>query len=73
MESTARQHPRVGTAAGGALAGEPLQLEAHIATESILQQTLLLFASTIVAAGRASGGDLVGRPPRTGRGDEGTP
>jgi len=33
------------------LAGEPLQLEAHIATESILYQTLLLFASTIVAAG----------------------
>ena len=33
------------------LAGEPLQLEAHIATESILSRTLLLFASTIVAAG----------------------
>ena len=32
------------------LAGEPLHLEAHIATESILQQTLLLFGSTIVAA-----------------------
>lgn len=32
------------------LAGEPLQLEAHIATESILYQTLLLFGSTIVAA-----------------------
>jgi hypothetical protein len=33
------------------LAGEPLRLEAHIATESILSQTLLLFASTIAAAG----------------------
>jgi hypothetical protein len=37
------------------LAGEPLQLEAHMATESILQQTLLLFASTIVAAAAAFG------------------
>ena len=32
------------------LASEPLQLEAHMATESILQKTLLLFGSTIVAA-----------------------
>jgi hypothetical protein len=38
------------------LAGEPLQLEAHIATESILQQTLLLFGSTVVAAAAAFGG-----------------
>lgn len=35
------------------LAGEPLLLEAHMATESILQQTLLLFGSTILAAAAA--------------------
>jgi hypothetical protein len=40
------------------LAGEPLHLEAHIATESILRQTLLLFGSTIVAAAVAFGGVL---------------
>ena len=38
------------------LAGEPLRLEAHLATESILRQTLLLFGSTIVAAAVAFGG-----------------
>jgi hypothetical protein len=32
------------------LAGEPLLLEAHMATESILQQTLLLFGAMIIAA-----------------------
>jgi hypothetical protein len=32
------------------LAGEPLLLEAHMATESILRQTLLLFGSMILAA-----------------------
>lgn len=32
------------------LEGEPLELEAHIATESILQQTLLLFGAAVVAA-----------------------
>lgn len=37
------------------LAGQPLQLEAHIATESILQQTLLLFGSTVLAAAAAFG------------------
>jgi hypothetical protein len=40
------------------LASEPLHLEAHVATESILQQTLLLFGSTIVAAAIAFGGVL---------------
>jgi hypothetical protein len=40
------------------LAGEPLHLQAHIATESILYQTLLLFGSTIVAAAVAFGGIL---------------
>ena len=35
------------------LEGQPLNLEAHIATESILQQTLLLFGSTIAAAAAA--------------------
>ena len=35
------------------LAGEPLLLEAHMATESILQQTLLLFGSMILAAAAA--------------------
>jgi hypothetical protein len=39
-------------------AGEPLHLEAHLATESILRQTLLLFGSTVVAAGIASGGAI---------------
>jgi hypothetical protein len=38
------------------LAGDALLLEAHIATESILQQTLLLFGSTIVAAAVTFGG-----------------
>jgi hypothetical protein len=33
------------------LHGTPLQIEAHIATESILRTTLLLFAATVVAAG----------------------
>jgi hypothetical protein len=33
------------------LHGTPLQIEAHIATESILRTTLLLFGSTVVAAG----------------------
>ena len=37
------------------LAGEPLRLEAHIATESILYRTLLLFAATIVAAAATFG------------------
>jgi hypothetical protein len=32
------------------LQGEPLELEAHLATESILYTTLLLFAGTVVAA-----------------------
>lgn len=32
------------------LAGTPLEIEAHLETESILSRTLLLFASTIVAA-----------------------
>jgi hypothetical protein len=40
---------------GDRLAGQPLHLEAHIATESILQQTLLLFGSTIAAAALAFG------------------
>ncbi len=40
------------------LAGEPLQLEAQIATESILYQTLLLFGSTVVAAALTFGVDV---------------
>jgi hypothetical protein len=40
------------------LAGEPLHLQAHIATESILRQTLLLFGTTIVAAAIAFAGVL---------------
>jgi hypothetical protein len=35
------------------LAGTPLEIQAHIDTESILSRTLLLFASTIVAAAAA--------------------
>jgi hypothetical protein len=35
------------------LAGAPLDIQAHIDTESILARTLLLFASTIVAAAGA--------------------
>jgi hypothetical protein len=35
------------------LAGTPLEIQAHIETESILSRTLLLFASTIVAAATA--------------------
>jgi len=35
------------------LAGEPLVLEAHMATESILRQTLLLFGSMVLAAAAA--------------------
>jgi hypothetical protein len=37
------------------LAGEPLRLEAHMATESILYTTLVLFGSTIVAAAATFG------------------
>ena len=51
------------------LAGEPLRLEAHIATESILQQTLLLFGSTIVAAAAAFGG-VIWLVARRGRREE---
>jgi hypothetical protein len=49
------------------LSGEPLQLEAHIATESILYQTLLLFGTTIVAAA-ATFGLAVWWVARRGRG-----
>jgi hypothetical protein len=51
------------------LAGEPLHMEAHIATESILQQTLLLFGSTIVAAAAAFGG-VIWWVARRGRREE---
>ena len=38
------------------LKGEPLELQAHIATESILYTTLLLFGATVVAAAATFGG-----------------
>jgi hypothetical protein len=49
------------------LRGEPLELQAHIATESILYSTLLLFGATIAAAA-ATFGAVIWWVARRGRG-----
>ena len=51
------------------LKGEPLELQAHIATESILYTTLLLFGATVVAAA-ATFGAVVWWVARRGRSAE---
>ena len=56
------------------LAGQPVEIEVDLESESILYTTLLLFGSTVVAAARgARTGHLVDRPPRAGGRYGGTP